>query len=292
MNFLQTPKPEPPPVVKANGLPQIPTAAPIVSYVEHVTPEAAAVYLQSKNELNRNLSQSFIKALMADMAEGRWELTGQAIIFDVNGRLIDGHHRLTAVSRGTATVPMLIVRNAKPEAVRRIDTGVTRTAAHIAHMDGQASANQATTTMRLILIHERFGIDQLDHPPAHPTKSEIVDELRRHPAVLASVRKGQAVSKKRWCSTATAAFCHYYFHQQNPVACELFWTALAGDGSGLKATDPVLHLRNRLAGRAKADAKERVNAIIHWFFKAWVSYRDRKPMKQLRINDGEKFPQI
>lgn len=292
MNFLQQLSPEPPPVVgKTNGIAASYTA-PIHSYVEQITPGLAAHYLAAKNDGNRNLIETSVASMMKDMAEGRWELTGQAIIFDNTGKLIDGHHRLTAISRGTVVVPMLVVRNASPSAVRRIDTGVARTAAHIAHMDGHKYAAEQTALARLLLIHERHGIERMNTPATHPTKAECVDEIALRPSMMLSIEKGYPVKKRKWATPTVAAFCHYLFYQQNALACDRFWDEVCGSGAGLKETSPALHLRTRLADNAASRAKLPVLHIIALFFKAWIAYRNGKAMRRLQWKDDEGFPQI
>lgn len=293
MNFLQQLSPEPPPVVKANGA-AASHAAPLYSYVEQITPGLAAHYLEAKNDGNRNLIETSVASMMKDIAEGRWELTGQAIIFDVNGKLIDGHHRLSAISRGTTTVQMLVVRNAAPAAVRRIDTGVARTAAHIAHMDGHKYAAEQTALARFLLIHERHGIDRMNTPATHPTKAECVDEIALRPSMLLSIQKATPLraQKRKWATPTIAAFCHYVFYQQNPLACDRFWEDLCGTGAGMKETSPALHLRNRLTENTASRAKLPALHIIALFFKAWTAHRTGKPMRKLLWKTDEAFPQL
>lgn len=294
MNFLLPSKPAPPPVV--NGVDHGRATSVITSMIEYVSPAMAKKYLEHKNERNRKLMESAVLSLSRDIEEGRWQLTGQPIIFDANGMLIDGHHRLTAISRGNTTVPVLVVRGTDPQAVRRIDTGATRTAAHIAHMDGHEWASYQTATVKLILIHERVGIHRMSNPRNQPTKAECVDELSRRQDLMISVRKGGLLRKKKWATVVIAAFCHYVFYHQNPLVCDRFWDELSGAGAGLKETNPVLHLRNRLDVDAKSKAQLPSIEIIALFFRAWISYRDGKPMRVLRWrNDGprpEPFPEI
>lgn len=296
MNFLQQSLPEPPPLVgHANGHLR-PMTTPIYAMVEVITPELAKRYLECKNTKNRNLREAAVSQMQKDMAEGRWELTGQPIIFDSNGRVIDGHHRLNAIANGSVAVPILVVRNARPEAVRRVDTGSSRTAANIAQMDGHTSAANQVALARYLLIHERAGIDKMNTPKNHPTKAECVDEISLRPTMLLSIHKSLLLKKRRWVAPTIAAFCHYQFYQQNAVLCDRFWDELTGSGAGLKDTNPVLHLRNRLADNAAAKAKLPTLEIIALFFRAWATYRAGKGMKVLRWrSDGprpEPFPTI
>src|SRR5215472_1800793 len=83
--------------------------------VEDVTPEQALAWLTNAAR-NRQINDTAVRRYGQDMANGRWRLNGQGLIFDTDGKLVDGRHRLTAVAATGCTVQMLIVRGAKPEA--------------------------------------------------------------------------------------------------------------------------------------------------------------------------------
>ena len=61
-----------------------------------MTPEMAASILET-NERNRTPNRDKLAKLVYDIKQGHFELTHQAIALDVNGKLIDGQHRLKAV---------------------------------------------------------------------------------------------------------------------------------------------------------------------------------------------------
>lgn len=64
--------------------------------VETITPELAADLL-SRNMKNRPVSQQRVRKYMAAMVAGKWLLNGEAIKISIDGRLIDGQHRLKAI---------------------------------------------------------------------------------------------------------------------------------------------------------------------------------------------------
>lgn len=67
---------------------------------EIITPELAKKYLGG-NEGNRKIRPQVVAAYMADMLNGNWNDSPDIvtpIMISREGRLIDGQHRLTAVS--------------------------------------------------------------------------------------------------------------------------------------------------------------------------------------------------
>ena len=90
-----------------------------------VTPTMAAKWI-ARNHQNRTLSQKTVDQYAADMAAGKWTFTGQAIIFDAAGRLIDGQHRLTAQIKANVTLEWLVVVGVETETRDYIDIGRPR----------------------------------------------------------------------------------------------------------------------------------------------------------------------
>lgn len=109
--------------VARNGKQPQPTAE-----VVDVTPEMAAAWL-ARNEAGRKLRQVHVDKYAADMAAGRWFLSGDALKFDKQGNIRDGQHRAKAVVQSGVTVKMFVVHGLEPEAQLYMDMGVRRTLA-------------------------------------------------------------------------------------------------------------------------------------------------------------------
>lgn len=123
---------------------------------EEITPELARVYLQF-NTGNRNLRKNHVKSLANDMKNGNFEITGQTICFDEDGKLIDGQHRLNAVIESNCTVNMLVVRGLK-RGTHNIDVGLKRTTRDVACMfnENDVLLKDATTISASILLVNVF----------------------------------------------------------------------------------------------------------------------------------------
>lgn len=90
------------------------------SEITVVTPAMATKWLAT-NERNRSLSDTTVKAYAADMLAGAWRITHQGIGFDVDGKMIDGQHRLHAVIKANIPVTMLVTYNLPRDAQYVID---------------------------------------------------------------------------------------------------------------------------------------------------------------------------
>ena len=81
--------------------------------VEKITPKIAKDYLKwnTKNPRGTNsLRRSYAKQLADDMTAGKWQQNAATIVFDEDGFLKDGQHRLAAVILSGKTIEFVVVR--------------------------------------------------------------------------------------------------------------------------------------------------------------------------------------
>lgn len=91
-----------------------------------IDPATASKWLETNNN-NRPLRLYTVLEYARQMTRGLWQLNGEAIIFDENGNLIDGQHRLHAVVKSGATIQSLVIVGISREAQETIDVGMKRT---------------------------------------------------------------------------------------------------------------------------------------------------------------------
>ena len=96
----------------------------ITHSLEWVTPNQAKKMLET-NIVNRPISQAKVDQYARDMSNDNWNFSGP-LMFNTQGHLIDGQHRLTAQVKAGLKLKWLIVRNVPDEAQRTMDTGKTR----------------------------------------------------------------------------------------------------------------------------------------------------------------------
>ena len=98
--------------------------------IVNITPATAENYLRTSMG-HRQLKHNVIASYARQMKEGRWRLNGETICFDKENHLLNGHHRLEAVKKSGATVPMLIVYGVDDGSAVTYDCGKRRTAADV-----------------------------------------------------------------------------------------------------------------------------------------------------------------
>ena len=107
--------------------------------VEKIDPVLAREYMK-KNVNNprgkKSLSRSVVKAYADDMTAGLWELNGEALVFDSDGFLKDGQHRLAAIIMSGKTIETAVIRGVDPN-VNVFDIGWKRTIYQMVNSDSQ-----------------------------------------------------------------------------------------------------------------------------------------------------------
>jgi hypothetical protein len=61
--------------------------------LETITPEQAAIWL-TRNRRNRPIRRTRVARYADAMRRGHWRVNGEAVIFDSEGNLLNGQHRL------------------------------------------------------------------------------------------------------------------------------------------------------------------------------------------------------
>jgi len=96
------------------------------AFVE-ISPLLAQAWLNLEHPDNRHSSRQRVIDYGMTMDAGKWNaLTAECLKFDVEGRLIDGAHRLRAVMASGKTVTMLVAWGLPTEAYHALDQGRTR----------------------------------------------------------------------------------------------------------------------------------------------------------------------
>ena len=125
----------------------------IVYTKEVITPEQAADYLKNIKEGIREDSKA-IANYAAIMKAGQWIRNGQSILFDRDGNLLDGYHRLRACIEAGVSFPTWIARGADPDTLHTIDQHRRRSYAGVLEAHGIKHAGTLVRTMSKLIRYE------------------------------------------------------------------------------------------------------------------------------------------
>lgn len=262
-----------------------------------VTPDLAANWL-SRNKRNRPMLSLRVAFYVHQLETGQWNMANpQPIIFDTDGLLDDGQHRLEAVILSGCATWFRVVWDAPPSVRPVLDTGKSRTPMDLLAMQHGLSPAQAqvgAAAARVLLM--------LEADPEYPfrqyqakrlTNTEVERGWVRWrdlieqtvPLAIAVNDAGVRGGRGLWCGL----LCR--FSEIDSEDAILFATAVI-TGADLAQGDPRLLLRHRLTRELVNVPNIRNDTYGRLIAAAWNSWRRREMRKILRVDLSVPFPKL
>lgn len=227
---------------------------------------------------NRLVSQNLVERYARDMRNGKWRKTGEPIIFDEDGKLVDGQHRMWAVIESGCTIEMLVVRGVPLDAIHNIDTGKPRSTAQVMQILGGSNTVKTVSVARAldgVVSPGRVRNLSVDEVEAVLAKWPGVKWILEQPGAMKSGKLSQA--------PVLAAFA--IVHSKNQGLARDSWEAFS-TGANLAKGDPLLTLRNYLTDSlyAKGTASSAKSSLTRRTLTA-IAYR-AAGRELHRVQDG------
>ena len=266
---------------------------------QKISPTIAEAMLKLNIDNNRPISISVVNQYTIDMIAQKWIATADTIKFDVQGRLIDGQHRLHAIVKSGMTVDIWVATEIEETAVRYIDTGRKRSANDLLHMQGIAGgyAMEVSSVSRKIINWERdatavlsnFGNGGGIKLRGSISNSQILEYCEKNPAVVDFAIFGKALYSKtpvKLFSAADLGFLYWLLSQKDPIAAKDFLEKLCLKDN-VPADSPIACLYNRLLS-----SKTSLTPVLKLklTFQAWNLWRQNKKISALKVAHLEEMP--
>lgn len=250
-----------------------------------VDPDTARRWL-GRNLSNRNIRNRVVMLYARDMSSGRWHLTGEAIKFAKDGRLLDGQHRLQAVIESGCTVAMFVVRGLDDDSQSVMDTGSKRLTSDQLHLKGAPNAALLAASARWAFYYEA-GWLHIDNTARVVSTAELLDFVEDNPDLHDAVAFGNSVRKRIEAVPSVLVCAIWMTSRVDPEQSARFWLSLA-DLTDLPSGSPVLALSSRL--REVARTRQRVDnaALLSLLIRAWNHWRKGTSVASIPIYRGGK----
>jgi hypothetical protein len=216
---------------------------PSVAQKMVVTPEMASDWLSFRNHpLNRPLSSGITEKYQRLMKDGSFRQgTPEGYIFDTEGKIISGQHRLKAQANGNYTLEMWIFPDEPRDIFDVVDQGYKRTAAHLLRTKYATSLASGARILKALDDIDRFGMPRYNRL----TTTEVVQTFREWPelewygAELFAAYHGGGIPMGPH-SAILAQLARTDARDRIPE-----WLDQIAEGTGLNSTDPAWRLRKR-----------------------------------------------
>lgn len=233
---------------------------------EIITPDTAKQWLE-KNTQNRSLRWPYVIRLASVLQRGEWIFNGAPIVFDSNGRLLDGQHRLAACVESGVSIVSLVVRGTTSEAFLTIDLGIPRRYSDALHIEGNANASYLATMINLMFWYEHSnpcGRFMVNAGGLKASMQQLEHYRVRNPTVTAYMAS-------RWPHTAKT--------RGLPVSWGgIIWHAFERSGCGFEKADEFFSI---LAGEAQSTRNHPARMLVERFVRAKVDRHQLRPNESL-----------
>jgi len=256
--------------------------------IENIGPNTAKELLATVPGFQRKIKGSYVSKLAAEMAKGEWRLSPDALV-KMNGMLVNGQHRLTALVRIGRQFPFIVLTT-KDEGVYGVtDQGLKRTVADVLHVHhGGIIASAAKLVVEfnkgLITPHGRTW-----NPTNICTTSDIIEyanenmrELTEAADLVSPMYRRKRILSKRMA----AALIEIGKKKDKQKAIDFVTRVYEGGGNN----DASYDMRERLIRNAASNSSLDQSYVFGLLIKAMKSYFNGTRSAVLKITEGEKFP--
>lgn len=241
---------------------------------------------------NRKISDNIVKTYAEAMREKRWNFDGDPIRISPTGELLDGQHRLTAITQAGSTLQFSVWSNINPAAQDTMDIGRRRSLSDALQIRGEKySTGLAALTGLAYRWDKGVRGPQLIAGKISIQTPLLLEYLAQHPELRDSLAPAENVRRALGIQLSIASLADSLFRRIDVNDAEGFNEALV-KGVGLAEGSPVLALRAAINLNAKPTThRVHPTVTLALLIKAWNNWRDGVPTKVLTYKPGGTHPE-
>lgn len=272
------------------------TPGSITSIVVLVDAATAAKWLEH-NTRNRPLHPATVARYRHDMTGGRWSFAADPIRFDINGNLVDGQHRLSALAElPDVSLPMLVVRGLPTDAQLVMDQGRKRTPGQQLALLGVKDANIVAAAVKHVLLWDTGLMFRDTSLRSSITTTEIEAYVDAHPDDVALIGAVAGICRSLDAPPSLVVAFAIIAARAFPEEVRWFLNELH-EMDGASKGQPVHTLDKRLRSIRKQSIRFSDRDYLALFIQAFNAYLDDRQIHQfLRPKGGswtaETFPRV
>lgn len=196
-------------------------------------------HLLSLNRNNRSIKKCHLKWILDAIEKKEFVLTGQGIGISVDGDLIDGQHRLTAIREaGYPPVEILVVTGIDPRARIYIDQNAKRSTADMLKI----VMDKNITTRMAAVLRFHMNLEEFDNNFLITKKKnnleEFISQMAQHGEWIADI-----LSTTKGTGKADAICAIFHYAQKFSYEDAMEFSSEIGTGANLSLNDPALKIR-------------------------------------------------
>jgi hypothetical protein len=236
----------------------------------------AKVMMDSHNKNNRKLKNIHVQNLMDEIQDDSWVFTSEPAIFDRNGQMSNGQHRIDACAKTDKSLDILIVFGMDPEVIWAMDRCKPRNNGDTLFMNDVKNASDVSP---VVTHYFRFLNNNYLDKWEGPSGKEAMEVFQSNPGIEDSVQLYRN-KFKGICTTSVGIFFHYLLTKIDPDKGQDFINRLI-TGENLEATNPILQLRKQMVEKSEYKKLSTQTQMVY-IVKTWNRFYDGE--KAIRLN--------
>lgn len=231
---------------------------------------ALAEEILKLNTNNRRLRPTVIDRYAEIIKSGKWEITPQGIVISNTGVLLDGQHRLLAIIKADAAVPMFIWSNVEEEVYKVLDRGIARTTADALREDRDLTETAA-------LLSDIYG-----RGPRTDAKVAVMLDVIREPFETLMTHGGKKKAKVVTSVAFRAAATVRILGNMEPLyVCDTY-KAMSYNDQKAVGDGPAAVMRAILSGQLKSGYATNHDLLA----RGWIVFdKSKAAIKKVLVKD-------
>lgn len=251
-----------------------------------VTPETAKAWMTRNTNNYRKIYPDTVHSYARIMKQGLWRNNGQAIVFDEDGALKDGQHRLLAVIESGESVLMTVVHGVSRD-IKTWDEGKTRHDIDHARAENIDLKTAEISVINLVLgklsTHIKIGSDEkIQYGKKH------YNELKKA-ALFCGRGEHGAIMKKSGCMAAVYCAIKLGLMKDSEIEtfCRIVNTGIPQEGAIFESAIMLKktledHSKGELAHSTRRDMKSKFECT----WQALVAYKEGRKTRRRFVPNG------
>lgn len=272
--------------------------------VATIQPDAAEIILSHHDgkENRSEIKHNMVKLIRA-FSSGQFRLTGETIIFDWDGDLRDGRHRVKACAATGVEFQAVVVCGVDPEIFYVIGQGAKRTLQNVLTMNGEKNTAGLGAAIGYLHLFLATGMlyransltissltidDSLDVLEAHPRLRDSTAFCHNHsmiPRYAGGV--GLNAAMHYLCSRYSPRLANAYYHTFDALA-----KANIGEHSLSPRWTVMATLWRLLNNNYNSTRKMDQKGVSHLLVRAWNAILENRCSRSLMYRSGDSYPQL
>lgn len=243
---------------------------------------------------NRPAGKATVRKYALAMKRDKWRVTGEPILLDPDGKLLDGQHRCLASIESGKSFRAVVLYGHWP--FKALGVGRPRSAADVLGIDKVANYVVTASAARTCIIHNKCmqrevsAIGNMFNPEFVPSNEEISSWVSKNQEICDVVTKAATLGGKAPLIPISATVSAWYLARKVEDAgfVDGWFGGLISGEALYKGDIRVVLRRHYEAKRRETRTSFKSGHVFADLCKAWAM-RDRKDVKLFRRLDAEPF---